>query len=284
MGGTTGPTLARLQLGKELQALREAAGLNHPEVAELLGCSVSKIYKLESGDVGLGKPDLTVMLDRYGIRDAASLKRLFELQRLGKQRGWWSRFSLPGPYASYIGLESDATAIHNFQLAVVPGLFQTDEYSRALIASHRPTEPVPEVDRLVEVRTLRQRELLSRDPPATLLAILDEAVLRRQVGGPEVMRRQLQRLVDLGRLPNVTVQVVPFTHGGYVGTLGSISMLEFPEDLHSPVAYAETLAGDVYLESEVDVKRATDLMNQVRQAALNERRSAQLITAVVKDL
>ncbi|NJC70289.1 helix-turn-helix domain-containing protein [Planosporangium thailandense] len=283
----TGPTIARWQLARELRRLREAAGITHREIAEELGCSESKIYKIESGDVGLGRSDLLVMLDRYGLRQGADDEvraTLLDWQKQGKERGWWAKFGqLPNPYSMYIGLESAATAVRNFELAVVPGLLQTEAYARAVISATCSHDDLEEIDRRVQVRIARQ-SCLVEEPKLTFWTIIDEAALRRRIGGSEVMRGQLAHLLDVGKQPNVTVQVLPFSEGAHPGTLGSIAILEFPEDVHSPVAYIETYAGDVYLESDADLRRVTLTYTHMHCAALSPSKSRELIAGIAKEL
>ncbi|GAA1809258.1 helix-turn-helix transcriptional regulator [Planosporangium flavigriseum] len=283
----TGPTIARWQLGRELRRLREAAGIAHREIAEELGCSESKIYKIESGDVGMGRPDLLVMLDHYGLKpgtDDETRATLLDWQKQGKERGWWAKFGqLPNPYSMYIGLESAATAVKNFELAVVPGLLQTEDYARAVISATCSQDSEDEIERRVQVRLARQA-CLTEDPPAAYWAIIDEGALHRQMGGKEVMRAQLRHLIEMSKQPNVTVQVLPFSEGAHPGTLGSVILLEFPEEVHSPVAYVETYAGDVYLESEADLRRVTLTYTHMHAAALSVTKSRELIAAVAKQM
>jgi transcriptional regulator with XRE-family HTH domain len=283
----TGPTIARWQLARELRRLREAARITHREIAEVIDCSESKIYKIESGDVGLGRSDLLVMLDRYGLKDGTEDEvraTLLDWQKQGKERGWWAKFGqLPNPYSMYIGLESAATAVRNFELAVIPGLLQTDDYARAVISATCSQDGDGEIERRVQVRMARQA-CLTEDPPLSYWAIIDEGALHRQIGGKEVMRAQLTHLIEMSKRPNVTVQILPFAEGAHPGTLGSVILLEFPEEVHSPVAYVETYAGDVYLEKEDDLRRVTLTYTHMHAAALSVTKSRELIAAVAKQM
>lgn len=280
----SGPTIARWQLARELKSLRESAKLSHQDIAAALGCSDWKIYKMESGDVGIGRPDLMVMLDRYGVTDEQHRATLFDLQKQGKERGWWAKYGqLPSPYGQLIGLEGAATTIRNFQLAVIPGLLQTEEYARSLFEAQLPNHPPEEIERRIKVRMKRQ-EALVEDPPLEFWTILDEGAIRRQMGGRLVMRAQLSHLLQMAKRPNVTVQVLPFSEGGHPGTLGSLALLDFPDDVHSPVAYVETFAGDVYLEKEEDMKRVTVVYTHLQAAALSVTKSKELIAAVASEL
>ncbi|MFI5494757.1 helix-turn-helix domain-containing protein [Actinoplanes sp. NPDC051859] len=284
MPRTSGPTIARWQLGQQLKAMREAAKFTHIQIADVLGCSESKIYKIEAGDVGINRGDLLVMLSRYAIPDddPRALTAL-DLQKQGKQRGWWSQFgTLPMNYSMYVGLESAATTVKNFELAVMPGLLQTEAYAHAVVTAAWPDEPT-EVGRRVELRMARQA-CLAEEPALDFWAVVDEAVLRRRTGGDDVMREQLRHLLALSQRPNVTMQVLPFSEGHHAGTTGPFSILEFPEGVHSPVAYVISQAGDVYLEREDDMRRVNLVYTHLQTAALSESKSRELIVAIAREL
>lgn len=284
MARASGPTIARWQLGGQLRQLREKAAVDHAEIAAELGCSASKIYKIESGDVGTSRSDVIVMLNRYGITDERQRQTALDLQKQGKERGWWAKYGqLPNPYSMYIGLESAATAIRNFELAAVPGLLQTEDYTRALFDQQRLNDSPEELSRRLQVRMARQ-ECLVEDPPVQLWAIIDEGALRRVVGGPAVMRAQLEHLVTLSQRKNINVQALPFSEGAHPGMLGSVSILEFPEEVHTPVAYVESFAGDVYLEKEEDMRRVTVAYTHLHSSALSSAKTRDLIAAIAYEL
>lgn len=279
----SGPTIARWQLGSQLKHAREAADLTQLQIADVLGCSESKIYKIEAGDVGINRGDLLVMLEQYKVTDAKQRETALDLQKQGKQRGWWAKYgAIPNAYAMYVGLESAATEMKNFELAVVPGLLQTEDYARAVMTAAWPDEP-KEVQRRVELRMARQAAL-TEDPPIKFWGIVDEGVLRRQTGGPSVMRAQLKHLIDLMKRPNISLQVVPFSEGWHPGTVGSFHILEFPEAVHSPVAYIVSQAGDIYLEREDDMRRVTLNFSHLQSAALSTSKSRELIAAIASEL
>lgn len=168
----------------------------------MLGCSESKIRKIESGVVGVARMELLAVLDLYGVTAEAARASLLDLAGQGKQRGWWAGYGrLPNTYTLYLGLESAATAVRTFELAVVPGMFQTEEHARAVNAAALPGTPEEEVERRVKVRLARQEQRLAADDPLEYWAILDEAAVCRVMGGPTVMRAQLDRLLELGELP-----------------------------------------------------------------------------------
>jgi transcriptional regulator with XRE-family HTH domain len=280
----SGPTIARWQLGSQLKGMREAAKLTQLQIADVLGCSESKIYKIEAGDVGMNRGDLLVMLDRYRVpEDDPRRDTALDLQRQGKQRGWWAKYgNIPTNYAMFVGLEGAATEVRDFELAVVPGLLQTEDYARAIGSAAWPDQP-DEVERRVELRMARQA-CLTEDPPLRFWGIVDEGVLHRRTGGDDVMHGQLRHLVELGRQPNITIQVLPFGEGWHPGTTGSFQILEFPEDVHSPVAFMETQAGDVYLEREDDLRRVTLTYTHLQTAALSQAKSRDLIAAIARNL
>jgi len=279
----SGPTIARWQLGSQLKTMREAAKITQIQIADVLGCSESKIYKIESGDVGINRGDLLVMLDRYHLTDEQQRETAFDLQKQGKQRGWWAKYgTIPNNYSMYVGLEGAATEVRNFELAVVPGLLQTEDYARAITTAAFPDQP-DEAERRVELRMARQ-VCLTEDPPLRFWGIVDEGVLHRRTGGEDVMRAQLRHLVDLSRRPNITLQVLPYSEGWHPGTTGSFSVLEFPDAVHSPVAYIESQAGDVYLEREDDLRRVTLTYTHLQTAAISQAKSRELIAAIARDL
>lgn len=281
----SGPTIARWQLGAQLKSLRERAGVTHRDIAAEIGCSESKIYKIEAGDVGLGRSDLLVMLGKYGIADTQRRETMLDLQRQGKERGWWARYGqLPGPYSVYIGLESAATAIRNFELAVIPGLLQTESYMRALLSEQGVHDSIDEQNRRAQVRLARQEAAFKEDPPLQLWTIIDEGALRRQIGSAEVMHDQLIHLITMSRQKHVNVQVVPFGEGAHLGTLGSFQLLEFPEDVHSPVVYVESFAGEVYLERDDDLARVTLAYTHLHSSALSATKSRELIAEIASNL
>ena len=182
-----GPTIPRWQLGEHLARLRDDAGLTQAIIADQLGCSISKIQKIEAGDVGLVRAELLLMLDAYGVGDLTFREELTQLQRMGKQRGWWSKFGqVPAPFATFLGLESAATAIHIFEPLMVTGLLQTEEYARA-ITETCDLFTDDQAERQVKLRIERQERVLASEPPATWV-IIDEAAIRRLEGRPASTR------------------------------------------------------------------------------------------------
>ncbi|MFC4070310.1 helix-turn-helix domain-containing protein [Actinoplanes subglobosus] len=274
-----GPTIPRWQLGEQMSQLRSAARKSQQDASGRLGCSVSKIQKIEGGEVGMKQVELEALLELYGAPDPLRAQ-LLELRRLGAQRGWWSKYGqVPTPFATFLGLESAATKIRIFEPLMIHGLLQTKDYAHALAESLNPALTDAEVDRQVQIRLERQERVFAEDPPE-IWVVLDEAVLRRQLGGREVMARQLDHLLTLPK--RVTVQVVPFANGGYPGAMGALTLFEFAEDLHTPVAYVESQAGNLYLEREDDLGRANLALDHINAAALSKQQSRELIAGVAR--
>jgi len=276
-----GPTIPRWQLGEQLSALREQAGLSQADASERLGCSISKIQKIEAGDVGIVRAELLHLLDAYDVHEAGLRSELIELQSMGKQRGWWSKLGqVPTPFATFLGLESAARSIHSYECTLIPGLLQTERYSRAIAETCDVDVSQAQVEQQVKIRLERQQHVLDEDPPS-LWVILDEAVLRRAVGGPDVMAEQLHRLSLMSK--QITLQVVPFSAGGYPGVRGAMTIFEFDEDMHSPVAYVECQAGNLYMEKTEDLHRCLLAFSHMTAAALSRQESAKIINAVAEE-
>jgi len=275
------PTVRRRRLVNELRRLREAAGLTIEEVAEKLECSASKVSRIETGRVGAGPRDVRDMLGLYGV-DSAQVDELVQLAREARRKAWWTAYGdvVPGPY---VGLEAEAESVRTYQALLIPGLLQSEGYIRALIRQVSLDVSDEEVDRRVQVRAARQA-LLVEDDPLTLWVVLDEAALRRLVGGPEVMSEQLDRLREVATLPNVTLQVVPFSAGGHAGMDGPFVILGFPEHRDPDMVYIESTRSGVYLEHKDDVRRYAHMFEQLTASALTPDESDALIAAVAREL
>ncbi len=275
-----GPTIPRWQLGEQLIHMREHAGVTQAEVARHLGCSLSKIQKIEAGGVGIVRAELIMMLDFYGVTDTPVRDELLQLQGLGKQRGWWSTFGqVPTPFAIFLGLESAAISIHIFEPLMVTGLLQTEEYARAIAETCDPGLTQEQIEKQVKLRIERQQRVLDSDPPATWV-ILDEAAIRREVGGPAVMAAQLRKLEVLAK--RITLQVVPFTHGSYPGVRGGLTIFEFDERMHSPVAYVESNAGNLYMERSEELHGCNVTFRHMTAVALNRPDSLAMISSAAR--
>lgn len=222
--------------------------------------------------------DMQRLLDVYGV-DQERRERLLDMARRAHERGWWdiSYETLPAKYATYISLEDEASSIRSYNAQLVPGLLQTAEYAREVIRSALVSlYPPAEIERRVEVRMARQR-VLHRETPLELWNVMDQAVLERTVGSPEVMRTQLEQLIALSELPNVTIQVLPFETGAHPATSGSFTILRFPNRLFDDAVYVETMTSDTYIENEWQVHRYSLGFDHVRAIALSPDESLIMI-------
>lgn len=272
------PTVRRRRLASELRRLREAAGLTIDEVGEKLACSASKVSRLETGQVGVNPRDARELLRLYGV-DGDQREALVVLAREARKKGWWHAYNEVFTGA-FVGLESEAATLRAFQALLVPGLLQTEDYTRAVIKAVRPDATDGEVERRVAARAKRQKLLVESEPPQ-YWAVLDEAVLWRTIGGVRVHREQLRHICELAALPHVTVQVVPFGVGAHSGLEGPFLILGFPDPLDPDVAYVENTNSGVYLEQPEDVNRYTLLFDHLRAAALRPEDSLVMVEKMV---
>jgi transcriptional regulator with XRE-family HTH domain len=274
------PTIRRRRLGAELRRRREAAGVTIDGVAAKLECSASKISRIETGHTSATPRDVRDMLEIYGVVGAES-DELVQISREARQKGWWHPYStvLTG---AYVGLEAAAESVRAYEQQVVPGILQTEDYAKAMIRAARPDITLDEVDRRVTVRLARQ-SLLHQDDPLDVWIVLDESVVSRPVGGDEVMRAQLERLVEAADLPNVTLQILPFEAGGHAGMDGTFAILDFPEPSDPDVVYAENATGGLFLEKSDELRKYVFIFDHIRAAALRPEESVAYIAKLAKE-
>jgi transcriptional regulator with XRE-family HTH domain len=278
---TTSPVVRRRRLGLELRALREATGMSGEEVAGRLSWSTSKLSRMEIGRNPPSPPDLGKLLDLYGTTDQAHRDQLAVLLREAKRKGWWQIYS-DIPYSTMIGLEAEAVSMLVYE-QVILGLFQTEAYARAIIAGTDPAIDPETLDQRVEVRMTRQA-VLTKERSMEVRAVLDETCIRRLVGGREVMRRQLGRLLELAERPNVIVQVLPFEVGAHPGTmLGPFAVLGFEHPADPSVVYVET-SSDPYPDREGDLERYSLAFDRLRSMALSVPQTNDLLRAALEAL
>ncbi len=284
MGTEHSPTVRRRRLALELRRLREAAKLTCEEVAEHLECSASKISRVETGRVSVSPRDVRDMLELYGV-PAAQRESLVQLARDSRQKGWWHAYSdtMQPQMATYIGLESAASEIRIYEVSLIPGLLQTEDYARAVIRAGMVNSPAEDIERRVALLMARQPAVVRDDPPK-VWAVLDEAALRRRVGGSGLMRLQLEHLLAQAALPNVAVQVIPFAGGAHPAMGRPFIILVFPERVDTDVVYLEDLTSALYLEDVAEVDRYNVFFNHLRATALSFDDSAALITSVLKEM
>jgi transcriptional regulator with XRE-family HTH domain len=249
------PTIRRRELGALLKALRTERDWTAEQVVGLLGMSTSKLSRLETGHRGASARDINQLCDLYGVDDEQR-QRLLELAREGKQRAWWQPLGLP--YSTYVGLEAAAASIYDYGLGIIPGLLQAPDYARAVVRATDPALPPEAVEQRVQGRTTRQQLLFVEDGPR-FEAVMDESVLHRLVGGPAVMRAQLERLLELSYLPSVTLRVIRYNAGALPAGNNKFIILSFAQPTVSDVVFIEGLTGDLYLDdpADVEVYRAT---------------------------
>ncbi|MGV9245071.1 helix-turn-helix domain-containing protein [Streptomyces sp. NPDC003710] len=282
-----GPAVRRRKLGAELRDLRAGAGLTSGEAAALVGWHQSKVSRIETGSSGVKPGDVRLLLDAYGVDDPELRELLLVLagsEDGGGRQNWWHAYRgvLPPAYRDFISLESQASGMRTLETSVVPGLLQTPEYARAVTRAAVGTLEDDKLDALVEVRLARQ-EVLRADPPLRLSAVLDEAVLRREIGGPGTMARQLNRLLEAARLPHVRLQVLPFAAGAHIGITGPFVIFSFPSRSDLDVVVLDHLTSSLYLERKEDLQAYCEAFDSLRIHALSPEDSLDYIAALAGD-
>jgi transcriptional regulator with XRE-family HTH domain len=247
---TGSPTIRRRELGTLLRELRSAKGLTAEQVADRLLMSTSKVSRLETGQRGATARDINDLCDLYEVDDDQR-QHLLELASKGKQRAWWQPLALP--YSTYVGLEAEASSIRDYGLGFMPGLLQTADYARAIVRAAVPTWVPEVVDQRVQGRMVRQQLLQAENGPH-FEAVVDESVLHRVVGSPAVMHAQLERLLELSELPNITLRVIPYEAGALPAGNNKFIILGFAQPAVSDIVFVEGLTGDLYLEDPRDVE------------------------------
>jgi transcriptional regulator with XRE-family HTH domain len=284
-GEPLGPTALRMILGSQLRRLREAAGVTPDQAGYEIRASRSKISRMEHGRVGFKERDVRDLLTLYGIADEQLRNRMLSLARQANTPGWWSKYGdlLPDWFESYLGMEGAASVIRTFELQFVHGLFQTEAYARAVTLLGHKAAPAEEIERRVSLRLKRQDVFATPDPPR-VWSVMDEAALRRPVGGRAVLRAQLDHLAEVASLPRVTVQVIPFSRGGHAAAGGSFTILRFAEQELPDIVYIEQLTSALYLDDREDVDHYLEIMNELSTQALPPDATAQFLTEITKEI
>jgi hypothetical protein len=283
--GGSGPTALRMLLGAHLRRLREAQGVSRETAGWEIRSSESKISRLELGRVSFKERDVNDLLTLYGVDDPEERARLLALAREANTPGWWHRYGdvLPSWFQSYLGLEAAAALIRNYEVQFVPGLLQTEEYARAVVLLGHANDTASEIDRRVSLRMQRQR-LLTQARPPQVWAVVDEAVLRRPIGGTAVMRAQIEALIEATELPNVRLQVIGFHVGGHAAAGGAFSILRFPDQDLPDVVYVEQLTSALYLDKREDVEHYATAMERLCVEADPPERTAEVLQQALKQL
>jgi len=278
---TRPPTVRQRRLAGELRALRHAAGMSREEVAKQTDINTATLYRIESAKVRPQRRTLMALLDKYGVTEENRRSELVSLAKHSSQLGWLQTFEseLPELFTTYISFETDARSVFSYETGAIPGLLQTADYARAVITDGLPQVSAEEIEDRIVARLKRQDSFKKKDP-LHLWAVIDEAALHRQVGGPKVMAEQLEYLTAVVNKPYITLQVLPFAGGAHPGMMGSFTLMHFPDPVDPSLVYIESMAGDLFLESEPDVRRYTGIMEHLRAAALNPADSVRLISKI----
>ncbi|NJP45061.1 helix-turn-helix domain-containing protein [Actinacidiphila epipremni] len=278
------PTIRLRRLSGELRRLRDASQLTREDVAQRTGINEATLYRLETARVRPQRRTLMGLLDLYGVQDPQR-SEILALSKQADEQGWLRPYhaDLPDEYTAYISFEAEGRSVRNYESSFVPGLLQTEEYARAVIRGVLPTATAKEVDQRVRARVER-RHVLTKEHPLELWAIVDEAALHRLVGGAEIMTAQLRALLDMTEQPHVTLQVIPFGVGAHPGMPGSFVLIDFPATEDPAVVYNESMAGDLFLEAEADIRRYEQIFDHLRAMAQSPDDSRALIGALAHEI
>jgi transcriptional regulator with XRE-family HTH domain len=272
------------RLAFELRRLREAAGLTRDQVSEETGINPATLYRHEtaSGQTRPQRRTMIALLNLYGVTDAEKRADLLALSRQADEQTWLQPYhaELPEHYTAYISFEAEARTVRNYESLYIPGLLQTESYARAVTRGNLPMSQ-KDVDQRVQARMERQA-LLSAENPLQLWAIVDEAALHRQVGGADVMRNQLAAIVAAASQPHITVQVIPFSAGAHAGMAGSFVLMEFSDPADPELVYIDSMAGDLFLDAEADIRRYSLVFEHLRAVAISPDDSTRLIAGLAK--
>ncbi len=284
-GPGTGPTVLRMLLGAQLRRLRESSGVTREGAGWEIRASESKISRMELGRVGFKERDVADLLTLYGVTAPEEREALLKLARDANSPGWWHRYGdvLPSWFQSYLGLEAAAVLIRSYEVQFVPGLLQTREYARAVVLLGHGRAAPAEIERRVALRMQRQR-LLHRERPPQLWAVVDEAALRRPIGGPRVMRDQVAALIEATKSPNIRLQVIPFAAGGHAAAGGAFTILRFGDQELPDVVYIEQLTSALYLDKRDDLDYYAVAMERLCVEAEPPERTPEILGGILDDL
>ncbi|MGY0017706.1 helix-turn-helix domain-containing protein [Streptomyces sp. YJ-C3] len=283
-GESSGSVVRRILLGSQLRRLRESRGITREAAGYSIRASESKISRLELGRVSFKARDVEDLLTLYGVTDEAERGALLSLVKEANVAGWWHSYSdvLPGWFQTYIGLEGAASLIRGYEAQFVHGLLQTEAYAHAVVARGMRGAAREDIDRRVALRLERQKLLVAERAP-DIRIVLDEAALRRVHGSPEVMRGQLEHLVTVSELPQLTLQIMPFSHGWHSGESGTFTILTFPESDLSDVVFLEQLTSALYLDKREDVAQYEKAMAQLQDECPSPEESRTLLRRILSE-
>ncbi|MBB4933884.1 hypothetical protein F4561_004704 [Lipingzhangella halophila] len=277
------PTLRLRRLATELKQGREHANLTVAQAGTALGWTASKISKIETTETKRINPgDLDKLMDLYEITDPDKRRAMHALARDAKERGWWSKYREVFGDQALPDFEAEASAIRSFEGLVIPGLLQTPEYAEALFQGGRYTGP-EDIERRVQARISR-REILTRFDPVWLRVVMDEAALRRMIGGPRTMAAQMRHLLYMAQLPNIDIQLLPFDVGSHAALVAPFSILEFPDPLNAPIVHVGTVTDSVFFEQPGDVERYNATFGDIQGTAISTSQTATFIDDLARSL
>jgi len=281
--GESGSVVRRMLLGSQLRRLREARGITREAAGYAIRASESKISRMELGRVSFKTRDVEDLLTLYGVTDEAERAALLSLVKEANLAGWWHSYSdvLPSWFPTYVGLEGAASLIRVYEVQFVHGLLQTEEYARAVVRRGMRDASEADVERRVALRLERQKYLVSEHAPE-LHIVLDEAALRRPYGDRDVMRGQLQHLIEMSERPNVRLQVMPFSFGGHSGESGAFTLLSFPESDLADIVYVEQLTSALYLDKPEDVAQYEKALTELQRDSPGPKESRDLLRGLLQ--
>jgi transcriptional regulator with XRE-family HTH domain len=280
-----GPTVLRMLVGTQLRRLREAAKITREDAGYAIRASHSKISRLELGRTSFKYRDVADLLTLYGVTDSADRQAVLDLAERANAPGWWQPYAevVPTWFEPYLGLEPAAGMIRSYEVQFIPGLLQTADYADAVIRLSHHADPQDHIERRVALR-MRRKEILSRSDPPKLWTIIDETALRRPIGGAEILRAQLAHLIELAKMPNVTIQVMMFSSGGHAAAGGPFTLLRFSELELPDVVYMEQLTSALYLDKSTDVTRYWDVLNRLSMQAEEKTKTETIIKRILKEI
>ncbi|RKS71852.1 helix-turn-helix protein [Actinomadura pelletieri DSM 43383] len=278
------PTVRKRRVAAELRRLRKEAGLTREQVADQIGCAPVTITRIETGQSGARVGEVSLMLEVYGVT-GEEREAFLQVAKDARKRGWWHQYSsaMPKWFEVYVGLEEEAAEILDYSPETIPGPLQIEDYIRAVSLANLQPPPEGELERRVALRLRRKERLTSNDAPR-LWAVLNEGAIRRQVGGEETMRAQLNHLVELSQMSHINLLVLPFSAGAHPAMHGPCTVLRFPHPADSDVVYVQYRRGSVYLEDPTDVEHYIGLFDQLRARALGPGESRALIVRVADEM
>ena len=281
---SSSPTVLRMILGRQLQALREKARMSYADAAEVIYSSEWTVRRMERAEGGLKPLTVKALLIAYGVTDVREIDTFLSLAREASKPGWWHRYgdALPDWFKVAVGLEESASLIRAYEPQVVPGLLQTEAYARAITQASFPAETSEESERRVALRLARQ-DLLKRPAPPEYWVVLEETVLRRPIGGSDVMREQIGHLIEMAERPSVTVQVLPFSAGWHPAMYGMFNIYRFPEGAMPEVVYSESLTGAYYLNKPDETAKYSDALDQMTAQAATPDQTVTILRQILKE-